>query len=98
MNNPIHSRQTTLILKKPRITEKSSDMAARNVYTFDIDLRANKKEVAEAVKALYNVTPIKVNIAQVPAKTKRRGRILGKTSIGKKALVYLKDGDKIDFV
>jgi len=98
MNQKTHSRQTTLILKKPRITEKASELAAKNVYTFEIDKRVGKKEVAVAVEALYNVKPVKVNISSLPSKTKTRGRHVGKTSMKKKALVFLKDGDNIDFV
>jgi len=98
MNQKTHSRQTTLILKKPRITEKASDLAGKNIYTFEIDKRVNKKEVAVAVEALYNVKPVKVHMTSLPSKTRTRGRHVGKTSMKKKALVYLKDGDSIDFV
>lgn len=88
-----------LIIKKPRITEKSGIQAeVSGVYTFEVTNKANKKNVAKAVKELYKVTPVKVNITNLPAKIVfTRGKTGRKSGI-KKAVVYLKKGDKIDFV
>jgi len=88
-----------LIIKKPRITEKSGLQAENtNVYTFEVTTKANKKNIAKAVKELYKVTPIKVNIINLPAKVVvARGKVGRKAGI-KKALVTLKKGDKIEFV
>lgn len=86
------------IIVRPRITEKASYLAADGVYTFDIDPRANKIQVKRAMEEIYNVTPVRVNI--MVAKPKRvvvRGK-RGVKKGGKKALVYLKEGDKIEFV
>jgi large subunit ribosomal protein L23 len=87
------------VLLRPRVTEKASFVAEKNnVYTFDIDPRATKNDVAEAVKALYKVTPVKV--AVVVSKRKHvvvRGKI-GMKKGGKKAYVYLKTGDKIEII
>ena len=88
-----------LIIKKPRITEKSglkAEMAG--VYTFEITDKANKKSVAKAVKELYKVTPVKVNITNLPAKKIFARGKLGRKSGVRKAVVYLKSGDKIEFV
>ncbi|MEI6190984.1 MAG: 50S ribosomal protein L23 [bacterium] len=88
-----------LIIKKPRITEKSGIQAETlGVYTFEVTDKANKKNIAKAIKELYKVTPVKVNITNLPAKKVfSRGKV-GRKSGVKKAIVYLKKGDKIEFV
>ncbi len=86
------------VIANPRITEKAAYASDKNVYTFDISSRASKVEVMKAVKALYNVTPVKVNIAAIPTKRVVRRNILGQKGGGKKAYVFLKKGDKIEFV
>jgi len=86
------------IIKKPRITEKASYRAEQNVYTFDVEQSANKTEIKKAIFKLYKVKPVKVNILAVPD---RRVSIRGKAGLksgGKKALVYLKKEDKIEFI
>jgi len=96
------SRDLTWVLKAPRITEKGAVVAElNNVYTFDISSRANKIDVKNAIESIYKVVPKKVAIARVPSKKVQvrgqRGK-LGTKSGGKKAFVYLKEGDKIEFV
>ena len=59
---------TFKIIKNPRITEKASFRAERNVYTFDVAEKANKTEVKKAVFALYKVQPRKVNILRMKRK------------------------------
>jgi len=89
---------TTHILKNPRITEKASINFDNNVYTFQVSSRANKAEIKKAVFQMYKVKPIRVNILPIPHKTvKAKGKI-GSNGGGKKAYVYLKKGDKIEFV
>lgn len=86
------------IIKNPRVTEKASFSAEQNVYTFDVSKNANKTEIKKVVFALYKVKPVKVNILTVPAK---KIFVRGKAGVkpgGKKALVYLKKGDKIEFI
>lgn len=69
-----------------------------NVYAFDVAESANKEEVEKAVFSIYKVHPLKVRILPVPRKsTFVRGKA-GMRKGGKKALVYLKEGDKIEFV
>jgi large subunit ribosomal protein L23 len=88
-----------LIIKKPRITEKSGLQAENSgVYTFEVTAKANKKNIAKAVKEIYKVTPVKVNITNLPAKVVFTRGKSGRKSGVKKALVYLKKGDKIEFV
>jgi len=98
--NPLES-----VLRNPRVTEKStaltiaSDLSAsRPVYTFVVADGANKATVRLAVEELYQVKPVRVNIINTPSRQifirGKRGQKPG----FKKALVWLKKGDKIDFV
>ena len=88
------------IIVKPRITEKAVGQSERNVYTFVVKSSANKFQVRDAVKALYNVTPVKVNIVnKKPAERMVGSRNKTKHVPGmKKAYVYLKKGDTINLV
>lgn len=88
------------IIKHPRITEKGSVSMERNVYTFDVVPGATKAEIEKAIFELYKVRPVKVNVLAVPRKKVAiRGRAdAGQKGGGRKALVYLKAGDKIEFV
>jgi large subunit ribosomal protein L23 len=86
------------IIKRPRITEKASMKAESNVYAFEISAEANKKSVAAAVKDLYNVTPMKIAIVKIPKKQKMIRNKVGITGGGKKAYIYLKKGETIEFV
>jgi large subunit ribosomal protein L23 len=87
------------IIKKPRITEKAGIKSeSDNVYTFEVIRGSSKKDIAEAIKQIYKVTPIKINIINLPAKNvTARGRSGVKQAV-KKALVFLKKGDKIAFI
>lgn len=88
----------TQIIKNGRVTEKASFSAEQNVYTFDIMPSANKTEIKKAIFALYKVHPVKVNVLTVPKKNIMSKGKAGVKSGGRKALVYLKKGDKIEFV
>ena len=89
----------TGVLLHPRITEKSAIIAEEgNVYTFDVHPRATKKEVLKAVLKNYNIRPFRINISTIrQKKVFSRGKV-GFKAGGKKAMVYLKKGDKIEFV
>ncbi len=88
----------TGVIIRPRVTEKSGLMSQMGVYTFEVTKNANKNLVAKAIKALYKVTPIKVAIINSPAKKVFiRGR-RGVSGGVRKAIITLKNGDKIDFV
>lgn len=92
---------TTLIknpIKNPRVTEKASFSAEQNVYTFEISESANKTEIKKAIFALYKVKPVKVNVLSVPKKNVMSKGKAGVKGGGRKALVYLKKGDKIELV
>jgi|SRR3989344_9268376 len=90
-------KRSSAILR-PRITEKSSVLSGKNVYTFEVVSSANKKEIREAIKSIYNVTPTKVSVVRIPRKNIWHKKGPGVSGGGKKALVYLKEGEKIEFV
>lgn len=93
-------QDVTGVLVSPRLTEKSVALGEQNVYTFEVRKDANKHQVRAAVKALYNVTPVKVNIVNKKAAKRTKG-FSGKTvhyKGMKKAYVYLKKGDTINIV
>ena len=86
------------IIKNPRVTEKASNFVEANVYTFDVAPSANKTEIKKAILELYKVTPIKINVSKIERKKVFAKGRKGKKGGGKKAFVYLKKGDKIEFV
>ena len=88
------------VLVRPRVTEKATNASANSVYVFEIAVDATKRDVVRAVEAYYKVTPVKVNLAKIPRKKRpiRGRRDFGRSALGKKAYVYLKEGDSIEFV
>lgn len=90
--------KTHPLIKGARITEKAALGAEKGIYTFNVGENANKSEIKKAIKLIYGVTPERVAITQIKSKKiVRRGNI-GTKKGGKKAVVYLKKGDKIAFV
>jgi ribosomal protein L23 len=92
---PSMGRDLSHVLKHARITEKATMHADAGVYTFDINAGSTKRDVMQAVRLLYKVTPRKVAIVSIPTKTRRNVRTgkPGRTGGGKKAYVYLKKGE-----
>ncbi|WP_105995507.1 50S ribosomal protein L23 [Staphylococcus agnetis] len=80
------------ILKRPVITEKSSEAMAKDKYTFDVDVRANKTQVKIAVEEIFDVKVANVNIINYKPKKKRMGRYQGYTNKRRKAIITLKEG------
>lgn len=88
------------VIIKPRLTEKAVGQNDKNVYTFIVRRDATKFTVADAVKSLFKVTPVKVNIVNKSPRqfmSKSKGRTQSINGM-KKAYVYLKKGDRIDLV
>jgi large subunit ribosomal protein L23 len=85
------------VIKTVRLTEKGTTQSARfNQYTVVADPRANKIEIRQAVEELFKVKVLAVNTSNVRGKARRkRTHQQGSTSDWKKAIVTLKDGDKI---
>ena|SRR5258708_3307412 len=86
------------VIVRPRITEKASIKTDGNIYTFEVAPGANKISVARAIKELYKVTPIRVNILNIPKKSVFVRGKAGTKGGGRKAYVYLKKGETIEFV
>lgn len=86
------------IIRRPRVTEKASMAAAQGVYAFEVSTDATKAMIAKAVEKLYNVTPVKVRIVPIPVKKVFIRGNWGVKGGGKKAYVYLKEGQTIEFV
>lgn len=79
------------------ITEKGTRLAAQNKYLFKVDAAANKLEIKQAVESFFKVKVLKVHTMNYLGK-KRRERTIhyGKRPDWKRAIVTLKEGDKID--
>lgn len=88
------------VLLSPRVTEKAMRASEKNVYVFKVARSATKHTVRDAVKALYGVTPVKVNIVnKAPRQFKHANTRRVRTEHGiKKAYVYLKKGDTISLI
>ncbi|MCR4330860.1 MAG: 50S ribosomal protein L23 [Patescibacteria group bacterium] len=86
------------VLLRPRVTEKATAEAMKNTYIFDVDPRSNKEEIRQAVLQLYGVRPVKVHTMVLPAKKVLSRGKRGVKAGGKKAVIYLKEGDSIEFV
>lgn len=86
----------TDIIIAPVITEKTAAAAEKNVYTFKVASQANKIEIKKAIEEAFGVKVAKVNTLNTKSKAKRVGRYTGKTQAYKKAIVTLKDGEKIE--
>jgi len=87
-----------LIIKSPHITEKATQLSGQNSYTFLVETKATKKEIANAITSLYKVTPVKVNVINMPAKKVTRRGIPGEVRGFKKAVVFLKKGETIELI
>ena len=89
------------IIRRPLVTEKSSIMReeGQNVIAFEVDPKANKIEVKDAVEALFKVKVQDVRLFNVRGKVERMGRYAGKRRDWRKAYVRLKEGEKApDFI
>ena len=86
------------IIKRPVITEQSADIMADKKYTFEVDVRANKTQIKDAVEEIFEVKVEKVNVMNYKGKFKRMGRHAGYTNKRRKAIVTLTaDSKEIEF-
>ncbi|MFS0644905.1 50S ribosomal protein L23 [Siminovitchia sp. 179-K 8D1 HS] len=86
------------VIKRPIITERSMDLTADKKYTFEVDVKANKTQVKDAVENIFDVKVAKVNVLNYKGKYKRVGRFAGYTKKRRKAVVTLTpDSKEIDF-
>jgi large subunit ribosomal protein L23 len=86
------------ILKRPLVTEKSTtEKEDRNKLLFEVDRRANKIEIKEAVEKIFKVDVLDVTTMNMKGKRKRVGRFFTKRPDWKKALVTIKAGQRVEF-
>ncbi len=83
------------VLRRPIVTEKSTLLAARGKYVFEVAIAANKPQIAEAVEKAFNVHVMDVNTLRMRGKMKRYGRNIGRQASWKKAVVTLQAGEQI---
>jgi large subunit ribosomal protein L23 len=85
------------VILRPVVTEASAALQEdQQTYTFIVAKDANKIEIRNAVKQLFNVDVIDVRTANYPSKVRRVGRSIGRKAGYKKALVKLAEGESID--
>jgi len=86
------------ILLSPVLSEKTNIMRESGKYVFQVDARATKLDIKEALKRLFNVHPLSCNVMNVAGKPKRLRYKAGKTATWKKAIVTIKKGEKIPII
>ena len=84
------------VLKEPHITEKATLLAEENFYVFKVFPKSNKNEVKKAVESIYGVDVLNVNMINIPRRERRVGKSLGWKKGYKKAVVKIKEGQKIE--
>ena len=83
------------IIMKPLVTEKVSGLGALNKYVFAVAKNTNKIEVAKAIKEIYGIKPVGVNVIRMGGKKTSYGRISGQRKDWKKAIITLPKGETI---
>lgn len=92
----ILNKAKTNLIKRAWITEKAGSLAGLNKYVFIVDKQMNKPEVEKAIESMYGVKVSSINILNKKGKTRKLGKNSGKISGFKKAIVTLKEGNKIE--
>ncbi|WP_028777701.1 50S ribosomal protein L23 [Shimazuella kribbensis] len=82
------------IIRRPIVTEASTALMEEGKYVFEVDIRANKYQIRQALETIFGVKVDRVNTMRVPGKIKRQGRYSGRTPERKKAIVTLKEDSK----
>ncbi len=86
------------IIKKPLITEKGTKQKEQsNQFAFEVDRRANKILIQEAIERIFKVKVSSVRVMNIKGSERRVGRNVGRTADWKKAIVRLAPGEKIEF-
>jgi len=86
------------VLKTPHVTEKAAALSEKNQYVFKVWPRANKTEIRKAIEDIYGVDVLSVRIIKVPRKQRRLGKVQGWRKGYKKAIVKIKEGQKIEIM
>ncbi|AHB36771.1 50S ribosomal protein L23 [Spiroplasma apis] len=88
----------TEVIKKPLLTEKTYLGQQDGAYTFVVDKRANKTQIKKTFEEIFQVKVKAVRTMNYDGKDKRMGKFVGKTVSYKKAIIVLKDGEKLDIL
>ncbi len=88
--------QSRQVIIEPVVSEKSYALMADSKYTFRVADRAHKMQIRRAIEDIFGVTVVGVRTIKVQSKPKRRGLYRGRTRSGKKAIVQLAPGDRIE--
>ena len=94
MPKAIHPFQ---VLKRPLITEKTTMLGAQGQYAFEVDVRANKPQIGEAVARAFDVDVLKVRTMMVRGRTRRVGTRISRRPAWKKAIVTIAPGQQIQY-
>jgi len=86
------------IILNPIVTEKTTILQELGKYSFKVNPRANKKEIMQAVREVFDVEPVSCSIINMKGKRRRERYKYGYTSSWKKAIITLKEGDKIELI
>jgi len=87
------------VIKKPLFTEKGMDMKeSENKILIQVNADANKHEIKQAMEEIFKVKVDKVNVVNIKGKKRRYGKSIGMRSDKRKAIVTLKQGEKLDFI
>lgn len=84
------------VFRSPQISEKAGFLTEKNQYIFKVSARANKTDVKKAAEGIFGVNVDSVRIINVPGKERRVGRTVGFKKGYKKAIVKIKEGQKIE--
>lgn len=84
------------IIIRPLVTEKSNSQMAEGQYSFAVDVRANKSQIKAAVEEIFKVDVVSVNTMRILGKMRRMGVHRGRQPSWKKAVVSLKEGQRIE--
>lgn len=84
------------VVRRPLITEKSTMLQTLGKYAFEVDVESSKTQIKQAVEKAFKVEVTAVNVMNMPGKRHRRGMRQLPAHPWKKAIVTLKEGDKIE--
>ncbi len=93
-----NNNRSSIVIDTPYITEKTTFLAEQGKYVFIVEAKANKIEIKKAIKDIYKVDVTKVNKIKVNPKKKGWGKNAGTKSGFVKAIVTIKEGQKIEIL
>lgn len=96
INKETFGRNMKSVVIRPWVSEKSQRALEANQYVFLVDIKANKNIIKQEIRRRYNVHVTDVNITRIPGDIKRFKRSISRKQDMKKAIVFLKKGEKID--